>query len=51
MAGDENPAKLENGVVRTPPGYKEAYNKYIEDGWTITYLVIQNMVARECLKQ
>ena len=32
--GDENPAVLENGVVRTPPGYKEAYKKYIEDGWT-----------------
>ena len=31
--GDENPAILENGVVRTPPGYKEAYKKYIEDGW------------------
>ena len=33
-AGDENPAILENGIVRTPPGYKEAYQKYIEDGWT-----------------
>jgi alkylation response protein AidB-like acyl-CoA dehydrogenase len=33
-SGDENPAVLENGVVRTPPGYKEAYSKYIEDGWT-----------------
>jgi len=32
-AGDEMPAKLENGVVRTPPGYKEAYKKFIEDGW------------------
>ena len=32
--GDENPAVLENGIVRTPPGYKEAYKKYIEDGWT-----------------
>ena len=32
--GDESPAILENGVVRTPPGYKEAYQKYIEDGWT-----------------
>ena len=32
-AGDENPAVLENGVVRTPPGYKEAYKKFIEDGW------------------
>ena len=33
-AGDDNPAVLENGVVRTPPGYKEVYQKYIEDGWT-----------------
>ena len=33
-SGDENPTVLENGVVRTPPGYKEAYIKYIEDGWT-----------------
>ena len=32
--GDETPAVLENGVVRTPPGYKEAYKKYIADGWT-----------------
>ena len=32
--GDENPAVLENGIVRTPPGYKEAYKKYIDDGWT-----------------
>jgi len=31
--GDENPTSLENGVVRTPPGYKEAYKKFIEDGW------------------
>jgi len=33
-AGDENPAILENGVVRTPPGYKDVYSKFIEDGWT-----------------
>ena len=32
--GDENPTVLENGIVRTPPGYKEAYTKFIEDGWT-----------------
>ena len=32
-SGDETPAVLENGVVRTPPGYKEAYQKFIEDGW------------------
>ncbi len=31
--GDENPTILENGIVRTPPGYKEAYNKFIADGW------------------
>ena len=31
--GDENPTILENGIVRTPPGYKEAYKKFIEDGW------------------
>ena len=24
-AGDETPAVLENGIVRTPPGYKEVY--------------------------
>ena len=33
-SGDENPTVLENGIVRTPPGYKEAYKKFIEDGWT-----------------
>jgi len=32
-AGDVTPATFENGVVRTPPGYKEAYKKFIEDGW------------------
>jgi|TARA_B110000438_G_scaffold231051_1_gene226217 alkylation response protein AidB-like acyl-CoA dehydrogenase len=33
-SGDDSPAVLENGIVITPPGYKEAYSKYIEDGWT-----------------
>ncbi len=32
--GDENPCVYENGIVRSPPGYKEAYKKFIEDGWT-----------------
>ena len=32
--GDENPCVYENGVVRAPPGYKEAYTKFISDGWT-----------------
>ena len=33
-SGDENPTIFEIGVVRTPPGYKEAYKKFINDGWT-----------------
>ena len=33
-AGDENPCVYENGIVRSPPGYKKAYKKFIEDGWT-----------------
>ncbi len=33
-SGDDSPPILENGVVRTSPGYKEAYKKFIEDGWT-----------------
>ncbi len=32
--GDENPCVYENGIVRSPPGYKEAYKKFIADGWT-----------------
>ena len=32
--GDDNPCVYENGVVRSPPGYKEAYKKFIKDGWT-----------------
>ncbi|MGB8843062.1 MAG: acyl-CoA dehydrogenase family protein, partial [Aliidongia sp.] len=31
--GDQNPSRLENGVVRTPPGFKEAYRAYVEGGW------------------
>ena len=33
-AGDEKPCVYENGVVRSPPGYKEVYKKFIQDGWT-----------------
>ena len=29
----KNPTILENGIVRTPPGYKAAYQKFIEEGW------------------
>ncbi len=31
--GDLEGAKLENGVVRLPDGFKEAYETYIEQGW------------------
>src|SRR4051812_4837513 len=32
--GDQHGAVLENGVVRTAPGFKEAYRKFAEGGWT-----------------
>ncbi len=35
-AGDETPAVLENGVVRTSPGYAEAYRAIAEGGWVGT---------------
>lgn len=31
--GDLNPARLENGVVRTSPGFPEAYAAIVEGGW------------------
>lgn len=30
---DQKGAVLENGVVRTTPGFKEAYQQYVEGGW------------------
>jgi alkylation response protein AidB-like acyl-CoA dehydrogenase len=32
-AGDLHPARLENGVVRTPPGFAEGYRALAEGGW------------------
>ncbi|MBB3713166.1 hypothetical protein FHS00_002767 [Limimaricola variabilis] len=32
-AGDLQPARLENGVVRTSPGYAEGYRAIAEGGW------------------
>ena len=32
-AGDALGSRLENGVVRTPEGFKEAYRHYVEGGW------------------
>jgi butyryl-CoA dehydrogenase len=33
-SGDEEGCHLENGVVRTPAGFKEAYTLFREGGWT-----------------
>lgn len=33
QSGDEEGAHFENGVVRTPKGFKEAYDAYCESGW------------------
>ncbi|WP_296479546.1 acyl-CoA dehydrogenase [Roseinatronobacter sp.] len=31
--GDQNPARLENGVVRTSPGFAQAFEAMAEGGW------------------
>ena len=33
QSGDEEGCHFENGVVRTPKGFKEAYKAYCEAGW------------------
>lgn len=33
-SGDEEGCRLENGVVRTPKGFSEAYKAFREGGWT-----------------
>lgn len=33
QVGDEHGCTFENGVVRTPPGFKEAYDQYCANGW------------------
>jgi len=32
-AGDTHPARLENGIVRTSPGFADGYNAIAEGGW------------------
>ncbi|MFQ5970831.1 MAG: acyl-CoA dehydrogenase C-terminal domain-containing protein [Alphaproteobacteria bacterium] len=34
LRGDEQGCRLENGVVRTPDGFKEAYDGFVQAGWT-----------------
>ncbi len=31
--GDEEGCKLENGAVRMPPGFKQAYQEFVDGGW------------------
>src|SRR5690606_11506033 len=31
--GDRTGSRVENGAVTTPPGFKEAYRKFVEGGW------------------
>ena len=31
--GDIQGCKLENGIVKTPEGFKDAYHKFVEGGW------------------
>ena len=33
-SGDEEGCTYENGVVRTPAGFKEAYSSFVDGGWT-----------------
>lgn len=33
LSGDSEGCTLENGVVRTPKGFKEAYDQYVQGGW------------------
>ena len=33
LSGDEEGCKLTNGEVRTPTGFKEAYEQYVAGGW------------------
>ncbi|MEM9432795.1 MAG: acyl-CoA dehydrogenase C-terminal domain-containing protein [Pseudomonadota bacterium] len=33
VVGDQEGCTLENGVVRTPPGFKDAYKQLCEGGW------------------
>ncbi|MBM3504803.1 MAG: acyl-CoA dehydrogenase [Alphaproteobacteria bacterium] len=33
VVGDRQGSKLENGIVRTPAGFKEAYRQFVSGGW------------------
>ena len=33
QSGDEHGTRIENGAVISPPGYAEAYQQFVENGW------------------
>lgn len=62
--GDLNPARLENGVVRTPPGFADAFRALADGGWLglsadpayggmglpqVLTVVFNDMVAGSCM--
>jgi acyl-CoA dehydrogenase len=46
--GDTHPARLENGVVRTPPGFAEAYRALAAGGWVATSAIRPRPAAWGC---
>jgi len=44
---DRTGSVLENGIVRTPPGFREAYRRYAQGGW-MGSPAIPRMAARAC---
>ena len=50
-SGDEEGCTIENGVVRTPKGFKEAYDLFREGGWTGARLPTRTMAGRACRRR
>jgi alkylation response protein AidB-like acyl-CoA dehydrogenase len=41
-SGDREQATIENGVVRTPAGFREAYRTYVEGGWNALPFAVEH---------
>ena len=48
VIGDKEGCRLENGVVYTPTGFKEAFDVRCEGGWTGLDMRPKNSAARTC---
>ena len=46
--GDEEGCHYENGVVRTPKGFKEAYDQFREGGWTAVTWISTSLNSLMC---